>query len=307
MITGEREPQAWGPPGNPPPAGVPARASAAREDPSTHYVIGPPRSGTTLVAYLLAGAPGTLALSEPHLAYDALPAWKLHRLHRRVQAEGRLQRLRPPAPGSRAAYARYMVELARVNARRRLLIKETFRAGSLPRRWRNAGLLAEIAGRGAPAVFLIRDPYETAASTVRLAGAITGVRGRLVRVRWPQLPWFRDADAVVRWAAENWRAYAEWLGAGGWRAIRFEDLLDDPERGLRRVCAACGLPFAASMLDLRAPRAAFGGLGDPGVLLRPPRDLRRTGRRARAELTPRQRAIVREQVAGLEVGGYRNE
>ena len=75
-------------------------------DPRTHqarYLIGPPRSGTTLVGYLLGGLDGVMSLSEPYLARGILDNWQLQRFYYQFQRDACLCRLRPSrSPTTRA-------------------------------------------------------------------------------------------------------------------------------------------------------------------------------------------------------------
>jgi hypothetical protein len=263
--------------------------------PTTHYVIGPPRSGTTILCYLLAGAQHTLSLSEPDLAREALPTWRLHRFYRRILAAGGCRPVRPPFSKDRGEYRRYLGTIAQRNGLTRLIIKETYRGTPISRRWSNESFLASVVGSQAGCAFVIRDPYDTCASFVRLARWVTGWTGRLIRLRWPDLPWFADADAAVRWSADNWRCYVEWLARQGEAAIRYEDIVASVEARLPELCHACRLPFDHEMLDFDRPRHAFGGLGDPGVMLKRPRAINATAVGRGRELTGAQLAMVRER------------
>ena len=255
-------------------------------------IIGPPRSGTTLLCYLLAGDPQTITISEPHLAADALPVWRLHRFHRRLQLAAGLKRLRPPFHPDPPAYGRFLTEVARENGYSQIVIKETWRGGGLSTQWCNRELIDELTIR--PTACIIRHPADTVASTLRLARWVTGWTGRLTRIRWPNLPHFRERAAVARWAAANWREFVQWLDQRGRRAHRYEDLVRNPEATLRAICADLDTPYSEQMLQFGRPRAALGGLGDPAVVTVAPSAIHRDALGRRSELTADLAAIVRD-------------
>lgn len=68
-----------------------------------------------------------------------------------------------------------------------------------------------------------------------------------------------DLDAAVeRWTASN-SIVRDLAGAPDCAIVRYEDLIEDPEGQLRRLCAQIGIPFAAEMLDYhKQPRQWFG-------------------------------------------------
>ncbi|RMF75149.1 MAG: hypothetical protein D6744_13820 [Planctomycetota bacterium] len=266
------------------------RACPPADAPRRLTVIGPPRSGTTLLCWLLAGADRTLTISEPHLAAAALPTWRLHRLHRRVQVAAGLQRVMPPYRVDSRSYDAFLARLAQTNGFTRIVVKETWRDADLPQRWRNRGLLEQLAqGRTA---YVIRHPADTVASTLRLARWITGWTGRLTRLRWPQLPHFRDRAAAARWAAKNWCEYVGWLDARGATPHRYEDLVRRPESTLHAICRELDLPYSDALLQLGRPRPALGGLGDPALLTASPRAIRHDAVGRGAELSAELRRMV---------------
>jgi hypothetical protein len=265
--------------------------------PDTLLIVGPPRSGTTLLAYLLGGAEGVLCLSEPFLTYAIMPHWKLKRIYARFQRRNALRRTPPPPAGDSARYAVFLQYLARANGFRHLAIKETFRDERLGPRWGNLRLLDELAPRGSRVVALIRHPYDAAASTVRLCRWLVGVPGWLLRWRWPTLPRFDSYMAIVQWAAGNWVRYCRWAQQRELHLLRYEELVSAPEPHLRAACAQLGLRFDPRMLDYRQPRVAFGGIGDPGVIARTPRPVSTRSVGQAHQLTGEQRALVKATCA----------
>lgn len=249
-----------------------------------------------MLGYLLAGGEGVLSLSEPFLAHAALPDWRLQRFFRHMQQVGGLRRRRPPYHGDALRFEGFLRRVARENGFSRLVIKETFRARGLTPRWTNARAVERLLGRAAGVVALIRDPFDVAASTIKLCRPVIGWGRFAWSAVWPGIPTFRNADDVVRWAAENWAAYVRWTEAQGLTLTRYEALVADPAAGVRAACAALGLPYSAGMLDERKQRPDFGGLGDPGVLSKP-RPVDRTAVGRGTALTEAQRGFVRSRCA----------
>lgn len=305
-------------------------------------IVGPPRSGTTMLASLLAADPTQLSLSEPLLAHAILPAWRQKHFLRRIAREGRLPVTATPTRPSESELLRWILKRAAEAGCASLVIKETYR-GAMPwPGWNNAEQMRRLAtgeiaravslvsnemdrdaklfGPVWPRLAIIRHPYAVAASTIKLCRALLafrGLLGRLVRLRWPVIPAIRDADEVVLAAAGNWSAYADWLGgarvdgggwqcAAGWPAMRYEDLVASPEEKLSWVCERLGLRFHSGML---APRKGDGrrvvGIGDNEVLRGRPRAVDQAAVSRGDQLTARQRAMVREScMGGSERWGY---
>jgi hypothetical protein len=258
----------------------------------TCFVFGPPRSGTTLLGYLLAGGEGVASLSEPHLAHAILADWQLQRFFHNFQNSAGLRRRRPPFRGDARQFLGFLRRMMAENGFRWLVIKETYRRRGLHADWRNAPLLDQLVSGGEPAVALIRHPDDVAASTIKLARWVTGPRGTLVRIRARNLPGFRNTDQVVRWAADNWVSFVEWTRRHGLWVVRYEDLVQHPRQQLEAVCRQCGLEFEEQMLDYSHARAVFGGLGD-GSVLKTPRPIDRDSIGHGQRLTDAQRRIVR--------------
>jgi hypothetical protein len=233
------------------------------------YIIGPPRSGTTLLAHLIGGGQDVLSFSEPHLCRSIMPPWQLNRFFYRFEKSVGLRRRRPPFRGDARQFTDYLRRLARDNGFHYLAIKETYRHHGLTPIWHNGPLLDRIVAGTAPVIALVRHPYDIAASTIKLCRWVIGLPGRFIRLRLPNLCGFPDSTEVVRWAADNWVSYVNWARKHGLNLLRYEDFVADPRHELQAICEAVGLPFADSMLDGQQRRAAFGGIGDLGVLMKP--------------------------------------
>lgn len=285
-------------------------------------IVGPPRSGTTMLASLLAADATQLSLSEPLLAHAILPAWRQQHFLRRIAREGRLPKARTPTRPSESEFLRWIAERAATAGCASLVIKETFR-GAMPwPGWNNAEQIERLAtGEIARAMALrpiansagagmmtfdaewqrlaiIRHPYAVAASTIKLCRLLLsfgGLLGRLVRLRWPVLPALRDADEVVLAAARNWAAFANWQSQTGWPVVCYEDLVASPQEKLGWACERLGLQFHPRMLD---PRTGAGrrvvGIGDGEVLRGKPRAVDQATVSRGSQLTSEQRGMVRE-------------
>lgn len=234
-------------------------------------IVGPPRSGTTLVSRLLSSVPRACSLSEPFLARSVLPDWRFQRLLYQFQRENRLARRRAPHNVTDQRYLTFLREMAAENGLSRLLLKETFRGyGDWPT-WRNEALLGRLTQ--APTVGILRDPVDVAASTLKLCRWVTGWRGRLLRLRWPNTPWFCNEFAVAEWAAHNWVCFVDWARSAAVPLIHYERLTREPQATLIHICQRLRLPALSSPREGAPQTGVFGGIGDPGVMRRPPRSV----------------------------------
>lgn len=232
------------------------------------YAIGLPRSGTTLLGNLLAGGDSQLTLSEPYLAFDILGRWRRPIFFHLLAKKAGIKPLRVPTGRDEAAFADYLLELAAMNGLRHVVIKETFRAG---RDWANTELLSRLTAPPAGAVGIHRHPYDVAASSLRFCKYWRGITGRLIRIWIPGLPLFPTDRHLIEHVAADWRKFFHWCEQRNIPTIRYEDLVQEPERTLRTACDACRIPFQSQMIDHTHPRGAFGGIGDPGVMNQGPR------------------------------------
>lgn len=259
------------------------------------FVIGPPRTGTTLLARLLAGADRVLSLSEPFHLLDILHPWALGLFYWRFQRRRDLHRLRLPSRCTPKRYLVFLQEMAGANGLRSLVIKEVFHELGLRPPFCNFELLDTIARGDAPLIAIIRHPCDTAVSTVGLLRwLLYGRRGCAVRLLWPSAPRFRDDREIVRWCAENWAHFAGWTRQRRLFVVRYEDLVESPARTLPRICDHVGLPFHQRMLNHHQHQpAAFGGIGDPKVLAQLDRPVHADSVGRGESLTPAQQRIVR--------------
>jgi len=271
------------------PSAVPASARAQGGRPQdrsvpagvrTVFVIGPPRSGTTLLSFLLAGGPNVLSLSEPFRLHRVFPRFGIRWLLRELRRKHDLQGTPPAWHANDRVLLEHLRGAARSNGMSTLIIKETFRSELA---WANLGLLQQFVDGGDPVIGIIRHPYDCAVSTLRMFRLWRGVVGELVQFLVPDLPLFRGDEDIAENVARTWNDFATWCETRELLLVKYEDLARDPRATLAGVCTKAGLAFDPCMLDHRHPRGPFGGIGDPGVMTRPARPVstKSIGRRRR--------------------------
>jgi len=194
------------------------------------FIVGPPRSGTTLVQAMLASHPRLTIPPETEL-YLRLPAKPSPADITRYEGTEAFREQRTPPQLLRGVGERAEVL-------RRLLAAHGERAGKprvgekSPHHLRHTG---EIAADfpGAKFISVLRDPRDVIASRLRT-------------------PW---TDASHLGLAKSWkrdfRRHQRLLQTHAGRAIalRFEDLIDNPEAELRRLCDFLGEAFDPAMLN----------------------------------------------------------
>ena len=225
----------------------------------TTFVIGLPRSGTTLLAYMLAGGDGVLSLSEPFLSLSA----RRHRLLNWLYFPAiRKCRISPPWDCDEIDFLNYLKGFSNNLGFSSLIIKETYRLAPY---LENKALIDHIATCGDPVAAIIRHPYDTANSTLRWARhQLRGLPGIVNRVVVPGFPEFSDDRQVVEWFALNWLTFSDWCRRTRPFVIRYEDLVRRPGPSLEELCGQCAFPFTQKMLDNTHPRFFSGMSGDPG-------------------------------------------
>lgn len=232
------------------------------------FLVGPPRSGTTLLSFLLAGGQGVLSLSEPFRLHEVFPRVGLWWTYRGMARKHGFRAIAPRSRLSDSALLTHFQDTANRNDMRTLVIKETFRS---EREWANLRLLDSFVESGYPVVAIMRHPFDCAVSTLKMFRLWRGVVGHLVRPIVPDVPLFRGDPDIAAYAAKTWCDFADWCAARPVHLIRYEDLVRSPEERVRELCRRCCICFDAKMLDSKHPRGPFGGIGDPGVMTRRPR------------------------------------
>lgn len=262
-------------------------------------VLGVSRSGTTLLRSMLDRHPDVAIPTESYF----IP--QLHDRHgdrpdraRIIADVGRLQRVREwgVAPddlaarlGSSPTFAEVIDAIYATWAERR---GATRYGDKTPLYMQHLDLLDRVFPT-ASYVHIVRDP--------RAAGlSFVGMR-RKARFNWSRPR--RVEDFACQWRMEvgDARALGRRVGEGRYLELRYEDLVADAERHLRRIASFLGLEYDPVMLD--HTRAVTAGTRDDHQLLAAPPTP--NVRDWRSQMTARQVARV-EAICGdlLESAGY---
>jgi tetratricopeptide (TPR) repeat protein len=221
--------------------------------PTPIFVVGLPRSGTSLVERIFAAHSKVAGWGEP-------PAFQFQfreasRAQDRQKLTAELVRRAAGADWRRVAQA-YLKDTAYLHAPDKPFAVDKVPANSLV-----AGAL-RLAFPNSPIVWVRRAPMDTLFSCYRIP--IGGAYG------WSS----RFEDLAAHWA-EHERLMAHWRSAlgAGFVELVYEDLVADPEPHIRRLLQACGLEFepgclnpersegavrTASMTQVREPISARG-------------------------------------------------
>jgi hypothetical protein len=264
------------------------------------FVVGTPRSGTTLVQRMLDAHPNLAVFDEltyfdgilklrtrvPDLRapgavdrlFEAIPRLEQYPYWRNVDdllAETRRRLAADPRPSYPRFYRYFLEAHARRAGKRRWGDKSPANVRRLDALWRMFP--------GARVIHAIRDPRATVASRLKAEWSSSEVLSTALK-------WRLDVEAGRRFAAGGQAqaaAYAE---------VRYEDLVRDPERELRRLCRHLGEPFASCMLDYhRSSDVAFQAAPWKAGVFRPVSAA--SIDRWRSEISPPRLALI-ELVAG---------
>ncbi len=258
------------------------------------FIVCSPRSGSTLLRAMLDNHSDLAIPPESHFIapflHQARSEFSLEALTRVVTAHPRFAMwglsceeiwdLEAPPVDARAAFRAMYQTYARHQGKSRFGDKTPGYALDLPG-------LAELFPE-AVFVHLVRDGRDVALSLVQADFGPTTL-----------------TEAAAFWVsrAQKARADGRLLGSERYLELRYEDLVVNPEREIRRICGFIRLPFEESMLDHR--RNAERIISSTSVpsshrnLLRPLRKLRDW----RTQMTEDQRAAV-ESVAGIALAEF---
>ncbi|HSF42281.1 MAG TPA: amino acid adenylation domain-containing protein [Thermoanaerobaculia bacterium] len=235
------------------PAPRPAPRLAARNRPAV-FVLSPPRSGSTLLRVLLGGHPGLFAppelellpydtLAERRAAFPGSDAFRLEGLPRALmelrlcgpgEAQAALSEMEAQGMATGEVYRALQDGLGG-----RLLVDKTpsytFHAGILRR--------AEALFDEPRYIHLIRNPYGMIRSFEEAKLDQIFLRGRhsFGRRELAELLWVLGHQNVMEHLRE--------VPSGRQLWVRFEDLVREPERILREICAFLGLAYHPDMAE----------------------------------------------------------
>ncbi len=269
--------------------------------PRPFFIVGTPRSGTTLLQAMFMTLPGVFFPPETHFLPIALRCERRHgplstpagreamieqvlevaaRHELPVDAEALAAELRA-CPGTRGDLLDALLwhMQSRQPGCRRLGEKSPAHLVFVPE------LLETFPD--AAAITIVRDARDVALSQEALG------RSTLQAA----LGWRRDQRLHARYAAE--------LPADRYACVRYEDLVREPERELRRLCAFLGETFDPAMLRPHERReAGFAAAETHKARTLEPLTASRIGR-YRTEMTPAGIALVEAVAAGeLVANGY---
>lgn len=224
------------------------------------FVIGLPRSGTTLLASLLGKEDDVLSLSEPFLSRTICR----HRLLNPIYfPKIRKCRITPPRDGDEMGFLTYLKNFSSDLGFASLIIKETYRISPY---FENDKFLSRIAISGEQLVAITRHPYDTAVSTIRLFRQWRRVTGKFMRIMVPDLPVFNEDRDAVEWVAENWLSFTHWCKQNQPYTVSYENLVKYPNIYLQEISERYHIPFCHKMLNDNNSRNIFGVFGDAAAL-----------------------------------------
>ena len=192
------------------------------------FVVGMPRSGTTLIERIIATHPDGAGAGELtamlDIGYDLFPTADPRQGIRRVREEFTAAKMQELAEG-------YLAILRQGNGGAARIVDK------MPGNAQFLGLI-KVLFPNATIIHAIRNPLDTCLSCYFQ---------NFSHVRWADnLATIGRTYANYRAAMDLWRAV---LPEGSVLDVRYEDLVEDPESGARRMLEACGLGWDASVLD----------------------------------------------------------
>jgi hypothetical protein len=240
--------------------------SRAEPHPRPVFVVGPDRSGTTLMFALLASHPNISMVRRTnmwryfHRRYgDLRSARNLERCLRDMTRYRRMQHLHPDAERIRNEFLQGEATYGRLFA----LFHEHHAARAGKTRWGDKSLHTEHFAEGvfdefplARIVHMVRDPRDRYASVRKRHGR------DLSRVGAATGRWLESTRAGLRNHARFPHRYL---------LARYEDLVRDPEGTMRHVCSFIDEDYSPAMLSMggapehRGGNSSFGDL-EPGSI-----------------------------------------
>ena len=235
------------------------------------FILGAPRSGTTLLRVMLAGHPRLWSPPEMILAPFATMAERVNHTNRRFWEKGGLRRGLMDLEGLDVEAAR-----AREAALEDKTIPEVYallqsRLGDrmLVDKCPHLAVMPEAMARleswfpGPRYLWILRHPGSVLRSLENMPMAEVMLDGY-------------GGDAREAWAAcnRNIRDFLATIPRERWAIVRYEDLVTDPRPVMERACAALGVPFHEAVLDpyegdrMREGPKGARAIGDPNMAAR---------------------------------------
>ncbi len=199
------------------------------------FIIGMPRSGTTLLQQMLVSHPAIISVGEQRFADASF---------RRAMVEAGSVMLEAVPATVIADAANWHLQQVEEHIRRLSLRSDAERIiDKLPDNYMFAGWLS-IAFPNAAIIHCLRDPRDVALSCWR--------------TQFSKINWSLDLDYIVRRIEQHRRLMRHWRSTIGSHLteIRYERLVADPETELRRLLTATGLDWHPDVLDF-AERKGF--------------------------------------------------
>ena len=221
------------------------------------FVVGCPRSGTTLLQRMLDSHPNLAVANDSHFVPRAVARSGAEgdvpltdELVDRVLRYHRFRRLGVSEADGRAAatraktYAEFVSELYSEHAR---LHGKELAGEKTPDYVRHLPILHALFPR-ARVIHIVRDGRDVALSTLQWA---TEEKGPGKFTLWREEP-VAVCALWWRWQVESGRREGARLGSELYREVRYEDLVADPEATLRSLADFLDLPFAPEMVSFYA-------------------------------------------------------
>lgn len=236
--------------------------------PAPLFVLGAPRSGTTLLRVMLAGHPGLFSPPEMVIAPFATMAERKKKLEERFWEKGGLRRalmelLEVDVDGAKAAEAGLLdFTVPEVYAWLQERLGERVLVDKCPHLAADPAALARLAAFFPEArwLWILRHPGSVTRSIENMPMAEVMLQG-----------YAPDARAIWYHANRNIQRFLSGIPADRQLMLRYEDLVKEPRPGMEAVCRLLGLPFDARMLDpyegdrMRDGPPGARAVGDPNL------------------------------------------